>query len=117
MSDPLEFDEKWQALLQRFVARLVERMRAIGDAWHKVQSGADTGGSARIVLFHEVHSLSGSGATFGFEELSAAARRLEPLLDPERIPAARIFGVDELARIQALLDDLGTEMHRINPAA
>lgn|GEM_PF-3023104 len=117
MNDSLEFDEKWQALLQRFVARLVERKRAMGEAWYKVQSGADAGGNARNVLFHEVHSLSGSGATFGFEELSAVARRLEPLLDPERIPADRVLGVDELRRIEALLDELGAEVHRINPAA
>lgn len=116
MSESLEFDEKWQALLQRFVARLEKRMQMISDAWDAMHNGADAHASARSVLFHEVHSLAGSGATFGFEELSVVARRLEPLVDPEKVAVDRAYDTHELAQIEGLLDELRAHVQRIHAA-
>ena len=91
-------------------------MQMINDAWGATRNQTDVDGSARSVLFHEVHSLAGSGATFGFEELSVVARTLEPLVDPEKRPLDRAYDSHELAHIERLLDELRAQVERIHAA-
>jgi chemotaxis protein histidine kinase CheA len=81
MIESIEFDSKWQALKKRFEERLVARFEVIDRAWQELTTFPNDE-EALSTLFHQVHSLAGSGATFGYDELSASARALEPLLDP-----------------------------------
>jgi len=117
MVEGFDFDEKWRELRGRFLGRLDERARSIGLAWIEVRNGRDPDGAAQSALFHQIHSLSGSGATFGFAELSAAARRVEPLVDPARRPAPEVTAPARQAKIDAALADLEREMRRIQAAA
>jgi chemotaxis protein histidine kinase CheA len=115
VSEPLEFEQKWRELRDRFVVRLEERQRVIQTAWSCVSSGKDEDGEARSTLFHQIHSLAGSGATFGFIELSAAARVLEPTLDPARSPSKESLSEQALQEVAAGLEVLSQELRRVNP--
>ena len=74
-----EFDAKWMALRARFIARLPERMAEIGIHWAACANGDPR--DALKTLFHITHSLAGSGATFGFDQLSRAAREAETSIE------------------------------------
>jgi len=67
-----------------FAARLPVRLGEIEAAWRETVrqdwSGVDAEALRR---FHRlVHSLAGSGATFGYPEVSRAARELERFVEP-----------------------------------
>ena len=95
MSDSLsvgEFDAKWSALRAVFIVRLPAR---IAEAERLCVACADAAeDDAADKLFHLAHSLAGTGATFGFTELAAAARLVETTIEaligsaPERSPAS-----------------------------
>ena len=70
-----EFDAKWIALRSRFLARLPERMTDVELRWADCASGNPK--DALKTLFHIAHNLSGSAATFGFDELARAAQKAE----------------------------------------
>ncbi len=116
MTTAEEFDQQWVALKMRFVKRLSERNAKIHGAWQRLIQGDDDEGSAHSVLFHEVHSLAGSGATFGYEELSNTARTLEMLVDPERVAADLLTG-ELRSRAAQLIDAVDSQIRMINPDA
>jgi diguanylate cyclase (GGDEF)-like protein len=66
------------ALSNTFAASLPDKFSAINARWEQLQRRWDT--EVLIHLHRLVHSLHGSGATFGFDKLSAAARALEHAL-------------------------------------
>jgi len=66
------------ALSDVFVAGLPDKLRAINAGWEQLQRSWDV--EALTDLHRLVHSLHGTGATLGFEMLSAAARGLEHAL-------------------------------------
>ena len=74
-----EVDAKWMALRSRFIARLPERIADI----ELLRAGCASAGpqAALKTLFHIVHNLNGSGATFGFDELARAARKAENCIE------------------------------------
>ena len=74
-----EFDAKWIALRTRFVGRLSERMADIELLGTDCASVDPR--DALKTLFHIVHSLAGSAATFGFEELASVAREAETSIE------------------------------------
>ena len=75
MGETGDLEARLAAVRGAFVADLPNRAAALRAAWDAVQT---TEGRAE---FHRlVHSLSGSGATFGFPDLSAHARALEERL-------------------------------------
>jgi len=118
------FDARWQELRERFVERLAERAAAIHESSQAIADGraGDPDSElrhsrARHALYHEVHSLAGSGATFGFGELSRAARALEPYLDPRGPHCSRAQDTLCLSAIAELLCVLENELRRINPRA
>lgn len=115
MSDSLEFDQKWQALRERFVARLGVRLRSIETSWGPVRSGQDPVGSSRSALFHHIHSLAGSGATFGFIKLAQAARVIEVPIDPLHVPLEQALGEETLQALTVALEQLVVELKRLNP--
>lgn len=67
-----------QILRSAYAAQLSEKIRQIEEAWIRLQSDWDR--EVLGALHRMVHSLTGSGATFGFVELSLVARSLEQLL-------------------------------------
>ena len=110
---PWTSDAKWQALRDRFVERLTVRFTAMREAWSAIRDG-DAGDASWSTFFHEVHSLAGSGATFGYEELSETARCLEKIIDPlHRRPGAPLEA--ELWTIAELFAKLESVAHATNP--
>jgi len=68
-----------EELREYFAGRLPERLAEIEDACRAARDAGWTGQPLRT--FHRLaHSLAGSGATFGFPEVSETARDLEHLL-------------------------------------
>ena len=111
--ESLEFDEKWQQLKARFKERLVVRFSDMDVAWAALeQDPADL--PALSALFHLVHSLAGSGATFGFESLSERARELEPLIDPQLDSGRKPVEGERRAGIARALEMIRAEAHQIN---
>jgi len=79
-----------EALSAKFAAQLPDKLALIRDTYGAVFAGftserADAAGETKALLAllrNELHKLAGTGATFGFAELSAAARYFEQLLEP-----------------------------------
>src|SRR6266540_4082237 len=100
--------ERWRAasagaelrvLADEYVARIPEKLAQIEHAWAAALRG---GNQADLeALYRLTHGLHGSGATFGFEALSAASAELEQALAPlhsgaspsadQRIQVARLI--------------------------
>lgn len=79
MADPLALQAKLKALSDAYAAQLPEKLEQIEQAWkHLPTDEWDREGFE--TLHRKVHSLTGSGKTFGFAELSVAARNLEVCL-------------------------------------
>jgi len=71
-------EQKLQAMRDRFGEGLAERLTDIEQSW----TGACAGDHEAQKIFHrQAHSLAGTGATFGFAEVSDAARALERAVD------------------------------------
>ncbi len=113
MVESLEFDEKWQQLKERFVQRLVVRFADIDRAWASLGKQPDDM-EALSDLFHLVHSLAGSGATFGFEALSECARQLEPVIDPQLATGRAPVEGGRRATILRALELIRAQAHLIN---
>ncbi|GAO36207.1 diguanylate cyclase [Sulfuricella sp. T08] len=73
-----ELQEKMRVLRVAYAAQLPEKIRQIEEACSGYQSRLDE--ETLHALHLMVHSLTGSGATFGFVELSQVARVLEEYL-------------------------------------
>lgn len=67
-----------QLLRDHYVRDLPGKIRQIREGLDELRSGWDS--EALRTLHRHTHSLTGSGATFGFAEVSAAARALEHVL-------------------------------------
>lgn len=79
MANPTaELQEKMRVLRESYAAQLPEKIRQIEAACAGYQSRSDE--ETLHALHRMVHSLTGSGATFGFSELSQVARVLEEYL-------------------------------------
>lgn len=73
--------ESLRQLRELFATRLPGRLAEIDAAWDEARArGFEPAAFAR---FHRlVHSLAGAGTTFGYPEVTAAAKRIERLLQP-----------------------------------
>jgi len=69
-----DIEQKLQEMRERFGQGLAQRMADLDEAWSRACAGD---GSAQHTLHRLAHSLAGSGATFGYHEISDAARGLE----------------------------------------
>ncbi len=67
-----------QAMHEAYAAQLPEKIRQIEQTWSGLQN--DWSDESFQTLHRLVHSLTGSGATFGFSMLSEAARTLEIII-------------------------------------
>ncbi len=76
-SDPA-FQDRLQALRDKYAASVPERMAAIRDALALCQGGLTPPHVEQ--LHHALHSVAGSAGSFGFHALGAEARRIEQLV-------------------------------------
>lgn len=76
MANNPELQAKLDALLNNYRSQLPGRQKEINRLWQSVCQ-QQTMGEEGKELYRLVHSLSGSGASFGFSALSAAASVFE----------------------------------------
>ncbi|MDD2914788.1 MAG: diguanylate cyclase [Gallionella sp.] len=79
MTDPIDMQAKLKVLSDAYAAQLPEKIRQIEQAWELLPR--DTWDEENFATLHRmVHSLTGSGKTFGFALLTDVARNLEEYL-------------------------------------
>ena len=83
-------DDALHALNMRYAADLPAKIAEIAGLWRKIVEGNDP--AAVKALYRELHSLAGSGGTFGYSTLGNAAQAMEFALEPfiasETVPEA-----------------------------
>jgi len=73
-----ELQEKLRLLGASYIAELPDRILQLEAAWNELLQARDAG---KLQTLHRMaHNLSGSGATFGFPDISEMARTLEKTL-------------------------------------
>lgn len=97
MAESSELKAKLAEIKRNYVSELPRRATALRVAWERTQAEHWAHAPTRE-LHRLVHSLSGSGATFGFDALSADAHALEVELlkllqdpDADRAALASLF--------------------------
>ncbi len=108
MRDQVESQKKLKALNATYVAQLPEKLEQLDQALGQLSHTVWDEQSAQTIL-RLVHSLAGSGTTFGFASLSDAARNLETYLK-QLAQAKAVMNNDQSKHIQRL-------MHELNQAA
>ena len=93
-----------RSLADAFVAELPRRVQEIEDAFARLETASAPDEDARA-LRHYSHKLAGSAATFGFQRVTACAKRLEHLLD-DIIGNGRLPLGEEHGEIKSFVDDL-----------
>ncbi|MDQ1349789.1 MAG: two-component system, OmpR family, alkaline phosphatase synthesis response regulator PhoP [Acidobacteriota bacterium] len=103
------FEKHMQEIQQDYAAQLPDKIQEMEKLWATIKKGKDN--KTRVPLFRTLaHKLTGSGATFGFPEITRDAQQLELLLDMIIAEGEEtIEGRKE--KIETLLDNL-----RLHPA-
>jgi chemotaxis protein histidine kinase CheA len=98
------FEAEFQALCLEYAEKLPARLQVIEEVWQELRRGSGaTDGLEHF--FRLLHSLAGSGTTFGFPALSQMARQLCNLLKPaleSGAPLTSAQRTDLDARVRAL---------------
>lgn len=104
MAELIDFQTRLKSLSDDYAATLPEKLDQIEQAWSRVPRGNWDEESFQN-LHRLVHSVTGSGATFGLALLSESARNLEEYLkrlaDEKTVPSQQ-----QRERIQILLKAL-----------
>jgi len=95
-------EDQLQALFKSYAADLPAKIEEIDKLWKRVASGDDR--LALTALYRALHSLAGSGETFGYPQLSKCAREMELTLEPYQASAA-IPG-EVIQPLSSMLDSL-----------
>lgn len=101
MSDSI--DSKLDELHKIFHAKLPEKLNEIIILWKNVEENAS---EENIILFHrKIHSLHGSAATYGFEEIGKEAQECEATINqflrqPQLVSQ---YKTDVIAHLEKLL--------------
>jgi DNA-binding response OmpR family regulator len=98
--------KKLFAIRKSWAKNLPEKLKEINSAWKKLQDGAWDGDLFQQ-LHRKVHTIAGSGGTFGFPEIGIAAREAEILIKPLQQEAREpsLFDRDEISqKLEYLLD-------------
>lgn len=104
MADPIELQAKLELLCDAYAAQLPEKLKQLEQMWEQLlQNGWD--GEGFQTLHCMVHSLTGSGKTFGFSSLSDAARNLEEHLK-QIAQAKTALNEDQRQHIHTLISEL-----------
>ena len=107
MADPNELQAKLKILCDAFAAQLPEKLKQLEQVWEQLplyswdEEGFQT-------LHRMVHSLTGSGKTFGFALLSDVARNLEDHLKHFLIAKTALNGQQ-----RSYLQGLMMELHQV----
>jgi len=101
MANPVdpEFQDRLQALRDKYAASIPERMAAIREALARCQGGLTPPNIDQ--LHHSLHSVAGSAGSFGFHALGNEARRIEQLVRAVMESGAPWDGIE--SAVQALL--------------
>jgi len=101
MANPVdpEFQDRLQALRDKYAASVPERMAAIREALTLCQGGPTRPNIDQ--LHHALHSVAGSAGSFGFHALGNEARRIEQLVRGVMEAGAPWDGIE--SAVQALL--------------
>lgn len=78
MTERRIIEERLRELHRQYAKELPHRIAEIRTLWRALQAGDE---AVRPELQRLVHQLGGSGATFGFVDITVQARRLEALLN------------------------------------
>ncbi|XLZ71618.1 Hpt domain-containing protein [Massilia sp. SR12] len=98
-TDP-EFQDRLQALRDKYAASVPERMAAIRDGLALcVEAGRSPANLEQ--LHHALHSVAGSAGSFGLHALGGESRRIEQLVRGVMEEGAEWDGID--TAVQALL--------------
>lgn len=91
-------------LRERYAAELPQKIAELRAGFQTLRNAGDSQDQVERwrTLHRQTHSLTGSGGTFGFMELSAACRVLEHALKPLALPGA-VISTAELASLERLL--------------
>lgn len=104
MTDQTELQVMLKALSDDYAAKLPERLDQIRQAWNMLpRDNWDEEGFQ--TLHRMVHSLTGSGKTFGFALLSDVARNLEGFLKQSALEKA-VLSDDQCNHVRVLLSEL-----------
>lgn len=104
MTDPNDLQAKLKILSDAYAAQLPEKLKQLEQAWQQLprdrwdEKGCET-------LHRMVHSLTGSGKTFGFALLSEVARNLEERLK-QLAQAKMVLNEDQRNQVQILMCEL-----------
>ena len=108
MADPVELQAKLKALNDGYAMQLPEKLGQIDHAWEQLPR--DRWDDEGFQTLHRmVHSLTGSGKTFGFALLSDVARNLEEYLK-QIVQAKKVPDENQRKCIQVLL----SEVHQVS---
>lgn len=102
--------ERLKALNDAYFQQLPEKITAAEQLWREILAGGEWGTQARE-LHRLLHSLAGSGATFGAQELSALAREVEYYVQ-DRMQHTAPLDAETAARIEGYLQDLKSCVER-----
>jgi len=104
LEEKQSFNKQIETLQKEYAQQLPLKIMEMEMLWESIQSGQNSSETLQQ-LRQKVHRLTGSGATFGFKDLSETARNLEILLD-----AILVEGVNTIKakseKINTLLDNL-----------
>ena len=104
MVDPTDLQSKLKVLSDAYAAQLPEKLVQVDQVWKQLpQSSWDEEGFQ--TLHRMVHSLTGSGKTFGFALLSDVARKLEGYLE-QLAQDKTVLSEDQRNQIQVLMCEL-----------
>ncbi|MGQ3891579.1 diguanylate cyclase [Legionella sp. CNM-4043-24] len=120
--------DRLHQLFVKYAQSLPDKLERINARWQGLQAEWNNGD---MQVFHrEVHSLSGSAGTYGYQDISVCARQLEQylktVLDAQSIRQINVdFVCELLARLQALVElilhhktikeDVLEELDSVNP--
>jgi chemotaxis protein histidine kinase CheA len=104
MVDPTDLQARLKALNEAYAAQLPEKIKQIEQLWSQLPRGEWDEENFQN-LHRMVHSLTGSGKTFGFASLSDVARNLEEYLW-QFAQAKRMPDEEQCKRIRIFLSEL-----------
>lgn len=104
MTDPNTLQAKLERLCDAYAAQLPEKLKHIEQMWKQLPKDSWDGDGFQT-LHRMVHSLTGSGKTFGFTLLSDVARNLEEHLK-QIVQTETVLSEDQRQHIQKLMSEL-----------
>ena len=103
MNNESVIQDRFAALKQDYTNHLPDKLLSIESAWRQYLNSKDD--ELLSILQADLHKLAGSGATFGFPNISKIAKILE-LFVKDNIVQATIISEENIKQFSALLMSL-----------